>query len=288
MEHLDPTPSCPSHFVLDQFFVGALPPDQQQQVQQHIETCAYCQKHIQQREAALAFVNQHPEWDAFAFATPTPQKKDSIFSFAFFKHSWQNINTWSMTWSMICVSVCVLLVSSWALMHPTSLPFYSSSQQRGWGTAKGHMPTWTMLFAHHHKKQSRPLQDRQVLHPNDLLQLAYQAPNTIYFVVASVNQNGNVSILIPSPHTVHASSLTQGQGAFPKQGAWELDQYLGPERFFVFFSERSFSTQRVKHALQRAYQHTAQISHLKEVKGPWLSRSWLIHKRQSPTRMPLP
>lgn len=125
----------------------------------------------------------------------------------------------------------------------------------------------------------------QVLHPGDFVQFRYSAPRPLHIMIVSLNNKGEVFAFHPFQGK-RSSKMTPGeQRSIPTKGSFELDDYLGPERFFIVISRRSFPFSLVKKILTHAYKVSkGKIERIQRIPGPWRAHTILIKKvrRSSP------
>ncbi len=148
--------------------------------------------------------------------------------------------------------------------------------------------SWQFLYARKGNAKGPRLLTREIksgaaLHPKDLIQFAYQFSQSTHVAIVGMTEQGKSYILLDNGKQ-HSLLVPKGKGALPQENgqvrAFELDSYLGKERFFVVTSSKSFSLQRFQQKLQDAWKKTHRLAKLSDVPGPWRVSSVWIHKRR--------
>ena len=92
--------------------------------------------------------------------------------------------------------------------------------------------------------------DGQTLRADDVLQFAYDASQWRYLYVLSIERSGAINSYFPA--TDGASIPIAGGPNVPLPDAVQLDDYVGPERFFGLFSKTPIATSEVVRAVRNA------------------------------------
>lgn len=148
--------------------------------------------------------------------------------------------------------------------------------------------SWQFLYARKGNAKgprllTREIKNGTVLHPNDLIQFAYQFSQPTHVAIVGMTEQGKSYILLDNGKK-YSLLVPKGKGALPQENgqvrAFELDRYLGKERFFVVTSSKPFSLQRFQQKLQEAWKKNHRLAKMSDVPGPWRVSSVWIHKRR--------
>lgn len=94
----------------------------------------------------------------------------------------------------------------------------------------------------------RKVQNGDTLYPSTQIQFQVHLQKK-FVILLMMNQQGEVTVLLPGKETVSASPSSKARTV----GPFELDDYMGQERVFAVASEKSLSVKRVKAAFQRSF-----------------------------------
>lgn len=124
-------------------------------------------------------------------------------------------------------------------------------------------------------------QQGSVLHPGDLVQFVVTAKQPTHLMVLSVNQKGEVFVY--APFKGKTSLLVEpGKSTFPRSAAFELDDVLGWERFFVVSSSKAFALQQIQSKLKTiAKTSGTSLQASPTLPKPMQVFSTFIHKRST-------
>ncbi|TNE44742.1 MAG: DUF4384 domain-containing protein [Deltaproteobacteria bacterium] len=168
-----------------------------------------------------------------------------------------------------------------------SLVFWLGPQTPPDRVMKGSAPDTIMLHAYATApKAPQRTRNGTVLHPGDFVQFVVQAEQPAHVMVLSLNQKGE--IFVYAPFKGQASiSLSPGKRTFPSSAAFELDNLLGWERFFVVSSQQSFTLEQIEPILRKAVKEggataQAQLAY----PTPWHVQSTFIQKQSKPAQTP--
>jgi len=92
-----------------------------------------------------------------------------------------------------------------------------------------------------------PVADGAPLAQDTRIRFIYDSPDYDYLMLVSVTDGGEVSVLYPMTEGP-SIPIVRGVG-IPLQGAVQLDDHLGPERFFALFSPTPLAFDQVKEAI---------------------------------------
>lgn len=92
-----------------------------------------------------------------------------------------------------------------------------------------------------------PAKDGVQLPPDTQIRFLYDSPDFDYLMVVSVTDRGAVSVLYPMTEGP-SIQVVRGLG-IPLHGAIQLDDHLGPERFFALFSSAPLAFEQVEAAI---------------------------------------
>lgn len=97
--------------------------------------------------------------------------------------------------------------------------------------------------------QPVPLEDGAQLAPETRVRFLYDSPDFDYLMLVSVTGAGEVTVLYPMTEGP-SIPVVRGVG-IPLQGAVQLDDHLGPERFYALFSDAPLAFDQVEAAVAR-------------------------------------
>jgi len=115
-----------------------------------------------------------------------------------------------------------------------------------------------MLYAHRlkdgkYQKTQQSKKDGTILFPKDELQFVYQSSAPLHFLVAGINHKGEVYTLFSKDDKMSVLCKS-GKGSLSEDGrSFRLDDYKGQERFFIFFSKKSFRWGPLQRSLVTAW-----------------------------------
>ncbi|MFH1532563.1 MAG: hypothetical protein ABIK09_17705 [Pseudomonadota bacterium] len=98
--------------------------------------------------------------------------------------------------------------------------------------------------------QPVPVADGAPLARDTRIRFIYDSPDYDYLMLVSVTGAGEVTVLYPMTEGP-SIPIIRGVG-IPLQGAVQLDDHLGPERFFALFSPTPLAFEQVKGAIQES------------------------------------
>ncbi|TNE44378.1 MAG: DUF4384 domain-containing protein [Deltaproteobacteria bacterium] len=177
-------------------------------------------------------------------------------------------------------TACVVLFGVWVLR--------STSTSDSIFTPKGFH--WNMLYAHTHGSSKGTLstckaRNGEVLHPDDVVQFTYKLSKPAYVVVAGLTQKGDIYPLVLGQNKQSAKAEA-GKGVFPRRGArvksFQLDGYLGFERFFFIVSSKPVAWNTIKGFLSKAWSQQKDVRRLRPASKQWKVESVWIHKKPLP------
>jgi|GEM_PF-3075794 len=157
-------------------------------------------------------------------------------------------------------------------------------------TQKGYSPDILMLYlpgAEAKKKKMLSLNalNGQKLFPGDFIQFQYKIPKKVHIMITSINQKGEVFAFIPFQGG-SSMLLQRKKGTLPSEASLELDDYIGPERFFVILANDSFTFTQVKRVLKKTVSLQSKTLHVaKRFPSQWWVKTILIQKsKHSPIK----
>ncbi|MCB9641852.1 MAG: DUF4384 domain-containing protein [Myxococcales bacterium] len=122
---------------------------------------------------------------------------------------------------------------------------------------------------------------RQVLHPGDFVQFRYSAPKTLHMMIVSLNSKGEVFAFLPFQGSQSTQVQAGQKRTLPAESSYELDDYLGWERFFLVASERPFAFAALKTKVLQAYKRASnKVERVGSIEGSWLVFTMLVKKAQ--------
>jgi hypothetical protein len=104
------------------------------------------------------------------------------------------------------------------------------------------------------KKDIHYAKDGEILCPSALIQFHYQLIEQGHLMIVSLNEKGDIFSFVPfqGKKSVDIDTI---KGYLPRAGSLELDDYIGLERFFLFWSSRPFSLQELKSSLKQDWKN---------------------------------
>ena len=115
-----------------------------------------------------------------------------------------------------------------------------------------------------------PVEDGARVAPQTRIRFLYDSQDYDYLMLVSVTGDGEVSILYPMSEGP-SIQIVRGQG-IPLHGAVQLDDHLGPERFFALFSQAPMAFDQVEAAVKECRRGPAAVD----------DASWLRDLRRLP------
>lgn len=145
---------------------------------------------------------------------------------------------------------------------------------KGGVLAKGHKID--MLFSLQRGPQSfsatRVTQAGTTLRTGDLIQFTYTFSTPVYLVIGGMNEQGAFFPLVATKQQT-SLKVAAGAGTFPRRQAFQLDRYIGKERYFVVWSTRPFAWKTVTQKLTTQWRKQK-----KNILQPFaLKKPWHIH-----------
>lgn len=184
-------------------------------------------------------------------------------------------------WRWFLAPALVVACALFAVWQIPSNPTPNRTQEPRTFVPKSGQPSFKLLHAKYtpqgylHKQTTRI---GEKLQAGDGVQLSYQVPEAMHVMMISVNSQGAVSVFVPLGGQ-RSIQVAPGMGSLPRQTSLALDNYVGPERFFILFSKKMFATSVVKQKVQQAFQTAGQsLASMKLLLGPWKSQTLLIQK----------
>ena len=288
---------CPSRWSLDRLHVGDVTPSEQAQLDRQREDCPDCEETLRARKERFAQLHQHHGFEALLtretqrHAALTQRKAEEIKQPTVL--SW---TAWFANWSQWAglATVGGLAVFLLFLRPPSELPPdpHNPPKQEGM-TFQGKKPKtlqphFRALFYRKGSPYSRWFHNGQVLFPGDLIQFSYKTFVSYHVMIVGCNKRGESYVIVPFQGK-RSVKIQAGKGKLPNTDSLELDDYIGPERFFFLYARRAFSFQDVERALKKAYlQANKDLRDMHTLQGSWQVFSLLVHKRpaHSPSMSP--
>lgn len=200
-----------------------------------------------------------------------------------------------MHWSLatVAVALCIIWFIPQNQEHPsllltpqkTHVEPRTQPTKRPLFTAKG-FPI-RMLHAHRHFGSPTlaftPAQHTRSgaqLYPGDLVQFSYHLEEPLHLMIVSLNNRGEVFPFVPFRGT-ESIYVKSGKGTLPRNISLKLDQYIGPERFFIIASKDHFRYKEVQETLLTQWKRQDKdLIHWPEHTSKWsIVQSILIYKR---------
>lgn len=148
--------------------------------------------------------------------------------------------------------------------------------------------SWQFLYARRgtskgHQLLTQEMKNGIVLRPKDLIQFAYQFSQPTYVAIVGINEQGKIYTLLDDGKK-HSLLVAKGRSALPQEKgevrAFELDDYLGKERFFVLTSAKKIAVAMFTEKLSQAWKQKPTLDSLPELSGPWnVASVWVQKKR---------
>ncbi len=105
--------------------------------------------------------------------------------------------------------------------------------------------------------QPIPVEDGAQLAPDARIRFLYDSPDYDYLMLVSVTARGEISVLYPMTEGP-SIQVVRGLG-IPLHGAVQLDDHLGPERFFALFSPAPLAYEQVEAAIAESLRGAAAV-----------------------------
>lgn len=268
------------------------------EVELHLHECPQCAKEVRMLQTMEQLLKKHLNLSDLSVLDPKeipsveevwlPLQERMLRERA---TAQKNIRLQWWRWGVVVAASVVLLVVAFPLRWFFSIP---QDNQSGW-IEKGLLtPQWRMLYVHHPTSQGsrdpistpRDAVDGQVLHPRDLVQFSYEVPEDFHVMIVSINSSGKVDPFVPLVQ-MHSVAVQKGKGSLPRQRSLILDEYIGPERFFVLYRKKPFTFTQIRKFLYDAWlQSGRNVIKLRIPSATWQSRTFLIHKKHKVSEPP--
>ena len=118
-----------------------------------------------------------------------------------------------------------------------------------------------------------------VFHPGERIQFTYSCGKERYFILASIDETGNVSVFYPTAGN-RSMRLEPGNGV-PLPHSIRLDDYIGTERYIAVFSETPLSVTSVTDKIRKSVSGNAALKSVSIEIEDAKVRSVVISKRES-------
>lgn len=293
----------PSEWLLDRLHVGEATPLERSTLEEGWSDDSVLFPRLRQREESFARLHQQPGFDAFleqeferhrTLPVEEPVEDEASATPAHAGSVWTVLQQWFGTgWAPLATLGVTVLCMTWiSLPNPNGV----STQVGSEGRHQGKVAIWkpksrqasssTILRALYFRKgspYSKWAKSKQTLAPGDFLQFSLHTSLRAHAMIVGMNQKGEVYVVVPFQGKV-SRVLDAGRVRLPAEGSFELDDYLGWERFYLFTAKKSFTFQQVKGSLQRSFVASGKaIRTLRAVPGPWDVTSLLIQKTKKPS-----
>ncbi len=282
----------PSEWLLDRMHVGEASPQEQQRLEQGWKDNPLYSQCMSQREESFSLLHHQSGFDdflerEFARHAALSELKEPSSSAAFSRELWWDglrrylHSGWGSLATVGVAVVCMIWV--WPPLGKLSRQGRAvhTTKSQSW-VAKSRQSTSSVMLRALHFRQGSPhsswLRSKQAVAPGDLLQFSLHAQQNTHVMIVGMSEKGETYVVVPFQGK--ASQLfPAGRGRLPPEGSFELDDYVGWERFYLFASDRPFTSVQAKRALQRSFVASGKaIRTLRDVPGPWRVSSLLIRK----------
>jgi hypothetical protein len=306
------TPTAPSEFALDQLHVG-----EQTATESGVSqpaTFPGLEERLALRQTRFAELHAKPDFQAL-LRKETKRHKELQARKATARQprpakwiEWLQHHSWFQL-SMTCAAACVLIwlmppnvshtnntsfettQSTHTKRHPkpTKRVITIKSQRKTQTTrnarkAKGsviQVGQWQFRVLSYRKGAPYPnwLRNNAPVQPGALIQFSFLAHRPKHIMIIGMNRSGETYPFVPYLGK-HSQAVNQPSGKLPANSSLELDDYIGPERFFFFVSHKPFSFAAAKRALKKAFEtHDKNVSKIQAIAGPWTTGTLLINKQ---------
>ncbi|MGC4117344.1 MAG: hypothetical protein QM765_22845 [Myxococcales bacterium] len=222
-----------SAFTLDRLLLKSLPEAEASQAHAHLETCESCRALLGQMEA------DQKRFEARVFARTLPKVTERARPPALLERL-------SALWRIaipLAVASGITVMVAYSVRQPG--PGSSQVDEPELGIKGG--PTLQIFAAR--GESVFPVKEGTRLRPQDRIRFVVQRDEGDGFVlVASIDAARKVSVYYPAGGT-ESAPLEKGRVELP--GSIELDETLGTERVFAFFSPKPLPASEVQKALER-------------------------------------
>ncbi len=118
----------------------------------------------------------------------------------------------------------------------------------------------TELFIYRKGKENKEetLTNMQIVHPKELLQVAYLSSGEKYGTIFSLDQQGQITYHLPNNKDLDSTSLQVGKKIYLPE-AYELDETLGYEIFYLVSSQQPISSKTIKKIISGFSQTTEHL-----------------------------
>lgn len=141
-----------------------------------------------------------------------------------------------------------------------------------------------MLYARYNQKAqgsyspTQTLQQSASLSARDLIQFKYQVPKAAHMMIVGLNDKGEVFPLVVSKDK-HSQKVKAGSGRFPREQAFQLDHYIGLERYFLVVANKRFSFQKLQSMIRKTWkENKSDTERLNQLSQSWQIRTWVVRK----------
>lgn len=237
-------PDCVSDLTLDRLLQGELSPDRVAAVEAHLRTCERCRMTLadmKQRSVAFAESGEIPMLAARARRTAR--------------------NRQVVRWATPLVAVAAAVIAVFFVMRAPK----PDERMKG-------RETLTLLVKHQRDGAVSQVEPGATLSPGDQLRFSVDLHEPAYVTVLSVDSASKVSVYESGPIQYAA-----GQGIFVDV-AVELDDTLGPERFFAILCESAPAEGLLEKATAALSATAGKPEALESIGSPCREASMLIVK----------
>ena len=285
--------------LIQAYIDEALEPQQMQSIKAHLKDCKVCQEEFETLQELDGFVLdqislwqkcEDPTLQPSAFfenethleAEKTPVQRprhaeESGGFFALWDRFWRNGRLgWAVAFAMVLLVFIPKSRQKGTALESVKKKHRDILVLKGWSS--------TMFYAKKTHNQKDPfatpkkVSDGTTLYPRDLLQFRYHATKGYHMMILGMNDKGEHFPLLASKEK-KSIVLRKERGFFPQGLSFQMDDYVGKERYFVFISNKSFGLKQAKTALSTAWKKYGSIENCKDIKGPWEVKSWWIQKK---------
>lgn len=282
----------PSEWLLDRLHVGEASPQEQQRLEQGWKDNPLYAQCMRQREESFSLLHRQSGFDEFLdreFARHATlfEPKEPLSSQASSQELWWDglRRYFGSGWGSLATVGVALVCMIWIWPPQGNLPHQGleehTTKQQTW-VAKSRQAASSVMLRALHFRQGSPhsnwLRSKQTVAPGDFLQFSLHAQQNTHVMIVGMNEKGETYVVVPFQGKT-SQMFSAGRGRLPPEGSFELDDYVGWERFFLFSSNRPFTSAQTKRALYRSFVASGKaIRTLKDVPGPWRVSSLLIRK----------
>jgi hypothetical protein len=247
--------SCASDLKLDRWLAGELTPDEQRDVEAHVESCDSCrQRHAVLAESRRSFTRDAPPFAAIGrSATPASRELDSSSRTEAVASSRQGLGNRSLGgkhshWLVAASALAAAAAIALAIGKPWTSSVPSAEDEVGSETRTKGGPAslgWVVRRGEH-VFTGRP---GQRLRAGDAVRFSISAREPVYVAILGLDPKRQLSVYYPEGEQL--SKLEAGRDQL-LPAAIELDAAAGAEQLYAVFCPSAVAISTVRDAIERS------------------------------------